>query len=142
MSKKIRFDRFDQLNGSPAVPLIIKGLAELNNAGMLGDQLLVDDDHGAILATAYGHDLSIPVGALAYRDLTWCNNFWVSLVWVDPGYRRQGVYRKMFDQVVLLAKKRGRLKISLGLHKGNAASRAAAESFGLTMKSTNWECRL
>jgi GNAT superfamily N-acetyltransferase len=109
---------------TPALPLLVKGWAELLAVGHAGDGVLVCWDHKAIVA--FSADL--PVGVMSWSDVEWQNQLYVHLAYVEPGFRRRGVHRLMFRALVEKARELKRPVIGGGYVIGNSGSSAVMEA--------------
>lgn len=58
------------------------------------------------------------------------NGFYISRSWVDPDYRRKGLYKKLWNAIVNLAAKEKRSYIQSSISTKNKAMRAAAKKRG------------
>ncbi len=59
--------------------------------------------------------------------------WWIQSVYVDAGYRRKGVYARMYNYLKNLAKKEGIKAIQLYVFNENTAAQKAYESMGMVL---------
>ena len=57
----------------------------------------------------------------------------IQSVYVDQNHRRKGVFRGLYDHVVMLAKQNGVVAIRLYVEKANATAKASYEKHGMTV---------
>jgi ribosomal protein S18 acetylase RimI-like enzyme len=65
----------------------------------------------------------------------WRNGYfwWIQSVYVDPGYRRQGVYRTLYDYVVSGARRAGDVRgIRLYVDRDNTIAKETYHTLGMT----------
>lgn len=89
-----------------------------------------------IVAERQEDDLRRPVGQLmiTFEWSDWRNGkfWWVQSVYVDPGWRRRGVYRSMHDYIVAKAKDDPTVcGIRLYVEQDNQAAQSVYQSVGL-----------
>lgn len=117
-----------QLSGSAAEPLALMLAADLAVRGMLRAQVHAWDDRVTFARTPTGR----VVGLICWRTAKWTRDAFISLGGVDANFRRQGVYRALFQDLVadLHANHPEVEQISSGHHAGNADSAAMHHALG------------
>lgn len=70
------------------------------------------------------------VAAMSYKHEKHMKQTWIFLAYVEPEFRRSGMYHAMFEEVKLRSQKEGMKSIAGGIATNNNAMIAAAESVG------------
>ena len=91
-----------------------------------------------LVATSPGGPDSKIVGGLliTYEWSDWRNGviWWIQSVYVEPGWRRRGIYRRLYEAVKADALERGGVAgIRLYVEQGNSAAHATYESLGMNL---------
>ena len=88
-----------------------------------------------VVADAAGGDAPVVASLLiTYEWSDWRNAtfWWIQSVYVDPGWRRKGVYRAMYDHVLSLARGRGDVcGLRLYVERTNIIARKTYDSLGM-----------
>lgn len=119
---------FDGINFTPALPLALRGVLELIDAGLSDPVLTLDWDAAAIVAFSNGK----PVGVLVWKKLDWRKEAFIQLGYVLPDHRGQGAYRALWHALIDKAVELKLHHIESGTHLDNAAMRAVARALGRT----------
>ena len=101
---------FEQINRTEAYPLALEGHVELLRQGLAEPVESVSWENEALLAKQGSGELA---GVLVFGHQKWNRSFWVQLGFVRPQFRRQGVYRAMWRQLVTIAQAR-KIPVILG----------------------------
>lgn len=120
------FVSYDQTTGTHALPLVLEGYAALQNEGN-GDPAGVPNWNDRVLLILRGVE---PVAVLTYQELGWADAFHISLGYVKPAHRRQGLYRALWEELVRRARGAKRARIQGGVAWTNAEMRSVAEALG------------
>jgi hypothetical protein len=112
----IEIKHYDGPNHTRAVPLIAAAAHELECSGWSSGNLIGSWDHQVILAIS---DSVEAVGVLTWDHQKWSRTIWVTLGYVVPHFRKSGVYRRMWDELILKARELGVPEIQGGTHVGN-----------------------
>ena len=96
--------------------------------------VLQDDTKGRyVVATFDGK----PVGSLMltrdWRDWNCCWYLWIQSVYVLPDYRKNGIYKAMYSEVLDLAKSEGITNVRLYVDKDNINAQAVYKKLGMSV---------
>jgi len=77
---------------------------------------------------------------ITYEWSDWrnCNVWWFQSVYVVPGYRRQGIFRKMYQFIKERAEKLGVAGLRLYVETGNVQAMKTYEALGMTGEHYNF----
>jgi GNAT superfamily N-acetyltransferase len=118
---------YEKITHTPAVPLLVEGSAELfRNFSRSERGTFINWDDNAFVAFYRG----LPVGVLSWSLSEWDKSAVIKLGWVQPGLRRQGVYRKLWEALKSEARQRGLRRIEGATLIENSDMRAVAKAFG------------
>jgi GNAT superfamily N-acetyltransferase len=126
------------LNYTPAACLAARVQAELISTNQSEPVLSVGWDDNAILAVVDGK----AIGIITWIYSEWAKTVSIHLGWVDPEYRRKGVYLQMWKELVQKARDSGAKNIIGTTHMDNHAMRKTAKALGRTELSVNMVYRL
>ena len=77
-----------------------------------------------------------PVGSLMltreWSDWNCCWYWWIQSVYVNPSHRGQGIYRRMYNKVLDLAKAEGVTQIRLYVDKNNSPAQEVYQKVGMS----------
>ena len=77
-----------------------------------------------------------PVGSLMltreWSDWNCCWYLWIQSVYVSPVYRRNGIYKAMYDEVLKLAKSEGISQVRLYVDKDNEKAQTVYQKLGMS----------
>lgn len=116
----------DQINRTPAVELALRANAELIAAGLAEPLNMVSWDNKAIIGFVDG----APVGVITFYHIAYAKQLDIQIGYVLPTSRGQGVYRAMWNALVVKARELNALVIQGNTHLDNAPMRAAAKALG------------
>ena len=103
--------RVQQLGGSPYAGFAVQAHAALLDEGLSDPSMtMVGWDTNAIVARV-GRDEQMAVGIITYSYLNYCARLDIGVGFVVPDFRRRGVYRAMWDEIVLEAQRLKATKI-------------------------------
>jgi GNAT superfamily N-acetyltransferase len=111
----LKIHHLEKLNESKAMPLAVEGWKNLLDRGMTSYSALVHWDHKAF----YAEEDGAVIGLLTYEYSEWTNRACVVLGYVAPEHRKKGVYRALWEALVLLGKEKGWQKITGTTHVKN-----------------------
>ena len=102
-----------------------------------GVEAVFQSENRGFYIVATGTD-DVPVGGLliTYEWSDWRNGviWWIQSVYVDPDWRRRGVYRELYEAVKSDALKRGDVAgIRLYVERDNAAAHSVYEKMGMRL---------
>lgn len=128
-----------QLGASPAEPLASAITAELMAKGQMRSATYSWEDQ-AHAAIWHGQ----VVGLIAWRVQKWNAAAFISLGGVASGFRRQGIYRGLWDALVahLAENEPAVIWIDSGHHIENHESRAMHEAFGRRLDAMSYTYRV
>jgi GNAT superfamily N-acetyltransferase len=118
--------QYDGINNTPAPALIAQAWTEMLTAGTVSNETVSSWDNQALVAF-YGE---APAGLLTYDHVKYRKLVWIQLAWVAPAFRRLGIYRKLWDRVVIEARRLEAVKIQGGTALNNTVMREAARKMG------------
>lgn len=115
------------ISGTEAIPLIAEGWAEIEREGFGDRSLCFDWNAHAFYAVVDGQ----VVGVLVWKTTEYPRNqLWVSLGYVLPAFRKQGIYTRLWESLVCEAKSRGIRSISSATSVNNAVLQKVAAKQG------------
>ena len=79
------------------------------------------------------------VGVLCYEHQETANQFWISLVYVEPTSRKQGVYSALYAELITRAKDAKATRIVGSAHAENKAMQAVMGKFGRRLVTLTYE---
>ena len=119
---------YESLPYTPAIALALEGWHELAQAGHCDPGgIFVAWDHHAIVAF---DKLDHPLGVLTFTKQDWNRTCFVVIGWVLPAHRSRGVYRAMWDKLVVLAQEWKFARIEGTTAIENDKMRAVAKALG------------
>lgn len=131
----IKIEHVKQIGGTSIMAYAIRSHAALLDAG-LGDGYaqLLSWDQEAIVTT----DGDLPVGIIIFMENRGFRAINVYLGWVESSHRGLGIYRRMWDELVRVARTRDGIARIQGVTKvENEAMRAVAKALGRVEESIN-----
>jgi RimJ/RimL family protein N-acetyltransferase len=117
---------YEGINYTPAFPLALKGNFELFTAGFSQPCQTISWDMNAVSAEVDGK----AIGVIVWSKIAHMKEAFVNLGYVLPASRNQGIYRKMWDALVIRAQEEKLDHISGTTHVLNESMRAVARSLG------------
>lgn len=81
-------------------------------------------------------------GIITFMEEKYNKRIWIKLGYVNQDTRAKGVYRAMWDKLVLIGRERDFTSIGGSTHIDNLVMRAVAKSFGRTEISVTLEFKL
>lgn len=117
----------EKLNGCPALKLCVHGWSELIKAGLVPSDSVVLNWDDSVL---WVEDSGQIVGVMTYKVMEWTKCLWVGLSFVNPEYRRQGLYSQMYARAVEIAKEKAMIRVESGIDPQNVAMIQAAKKTG------------
>ena len=114
------------INGTPALRLAIEAEAHLQAHSLIGPYQLTQWNQQALTAWL-GNEI---VGILTYQDEDWRNEFAVILGYVVPHHRNQGIYRALWEALIIRARDAGRPRIIGGTSPHNTTMLSTMEALG------------
>ena len=126
MRDALAISHHDGINHTPAFAIALEGHLALIREGLAPEAQIVSWDDQAILATIDGE----PVGVMLWRKPDHWRDVTLDLGYVRPAFRRLGVYRAMWDALVVCAQDCGARRITSVTSVDNADMRAVAVKLG------------
>jgi hypothetical protein len=128
--------RVPQLGGTPFAGFAVQVNAALLDEGFADPFVsMVGWDTAAVVALS-GRDLT-PAGIITYADSKWRKCFDVGMGYVLPDWRRRGIYRAMWDELVLAAQEQKVARIYGAIMVSNAPMLKVAVALGRRVESHN-----
>lgn len=121
----------DRLNFTPALTLALRGSLELLESGLYPHRITIYGQENVIWIG--GINRSDPARGCIVFDVDGEDVFkrlWVLLSYVDPTFRRRGIFKQMWEALEVRARELGVRRISGGVAIENGAMQAAALSVG------------
>ncbi len=126
--------RVPQLGGTPFLGLAVQVHAALLEEGFADPEApMVSWDTSAVVALS-GHELT-SAGIITYVEMKWRNCFDIGMGYVLPDWRRRGIYRHMWDELVLVAQDKNVCKIYGAIKITNAPMLKVAIALGRRVES-------
>lgn len=138
MIMEIDIVHYNGINYTPIVTLIAK--AQLN--------LLLDGMSEPLISIFWDDDLiaafveNKPVGFISYKYSEYIKTVNIHIGWVEPEYRRTGIYRQMWDELVIKSRDLKAKHIMSTTHLKNHQMRATAKKLGRNEISINLSYKL
>lgn len=125
----IKVEHYKRINGSPATAFVVRGYAKIVDT--LPDISCIElSGKNEVIFARSGKDYIGFISFAEYEDYAW-----VYASYVDPKFRKQGIYTKMYKRLRTLARKRGYRSIESGIAPKNKAMLKAAVSMGREVHS-------
>lgn len=120
---------YAKIVNTPAMPFLARAWTALLDADLITSPgyCYVAWDHAAILA--FDGDGNI-IGTISYTHEVWASRLTVIIGYVAPAWRAHGVYRRLWQELVIIAQDKKCARIEGGTMAKNKVMRAVAESFG------------
>jgi hypothetical protein len=111
------FEHYVGINHTPALILGMKGWLEIYEAGLAQCVLPFSWDNNAVMCTDNGHE----VGVIVWSEQKWCKSAYIIMGYVKPEFRRIGIYKLMWNNLVEHIKKNhpDLIKLEGGTHPKN-----------------------
>ncbi len=123
----------------PAIPLALGGLLSLIEAG-LTEESSTGLGYESLLVVAL--DGLQVVGVLLYAVQEYRLSLTVEYGFVHPDYRRQGIYRRLWEEIKLIAAET-KIKKVIGItHVNNRSMQTVMEHLGRTVSYLTYEYRM
>jgi RimJ/RimL family protein N-acetyltransferase len=131
----IDITHYHGFNNTPAAIIAVKVQLELLESGFSAPLISLFYEDQIILATI--KPSTEPVGVMIWKHYEWIKTVQIHLSYVTSGFRRRGVYRRMWDELLIKARETNAKIIESTIHIDNHAMRAVAKSLGHTERSIN-----
>jgi GNAT superfamily N-acetyltransferase len=122
-------ERYDNINFTPAAPLLFRAQHELMEAGFMRPCIMVFWDDNALVA--FNID-KLPIGVISFVHEKWLRQISIRLGYVLPEWRRQGVYRTLWNSLVDVAKSLDVKEIQGNTHVDNTPMNETMKALGRT----------
>jgi GNAT superfamily N-acetyltransferase len=122
----IEFQEFERINNTPAIALIARAWSELLEAGLAAPELVGHWQQKAIVGNFDGEAIAL----ITWEPVEYKNCIWLQMGYVDPSYRRRGIYVQMWERLVAKARELKIPQIESGIHVRNEAALALSDSLG------------
>jgi GNAT superfamily N-acetyltransferase len=117
---------YEQINFTPAIPIAVRGQHELLEAGLSEPVALFHWENRAIVAF-HGQT---PVGVIIWDLAAHRKEANIIIGYVVPEYRRAGIYKRLYAQLIKVAKEKGCNHIRGYTSVRNTALRSFAKTAG------------
>ena len=95
--------------------------------------VLQDDNKGRyILAFIDGKPVASLMITREWSDWNCCWYLWIQSVYVSPDYRKKGIYKAMYEEVLRLAKSEGVSQVRLYVDKDNKKAQTVYQKAGMS----------
>lgn len=122
----ITIKTFDGINHTPAVELLARAQYELIRDRLVFPNVLMFWDDQAIV----GFLEDQPVGVISFSNTSWTRTVDIKLGYVIPEHRKLGVYRAMWEALVVKAQELKASQIVSTTHINNAPMLATSDALG------------
>jgi GNAT superfamily N-acetyltransferase len=116
----------ERVTDGAALPLLIKGCAELARRGLLSHDLPYHFQDKAVCAYSGAE----PVGVISWRPTDGGAELWILVGYVLPQFRRRGIYRQLWEALVQHARTIGAVRIGSATNLANEEMRAFLRATG------------
>ena len=115
------------IGSSQAWPLVVRGMAELMEAGYSDDRggFSVGWDYQVVYAVKAG----TAVACIAYVKQDWANQYYIGLSWTEPSMRGFGLHTALWSDLVKRATADGVARILGSIHVNNEPMLMTAHHF-------------
>lgn len=140
MKTRFKTSGASRADEAPCVALIHEGVNEIVQEGVAtghGLDFQVRQDDAVVFAQA---DTGEMIGVICYRKV--CGQAHVSLVYVEPSSRRQGVFAAMWQELRSRVSASGMTELRVAFHIQNQAAVAVATKLRLEPLSVTYSLRV
>lgn len=123
---------FKQLNNTPALALAMRAWADVEERGLGDGSMTVYSNLNAMVGYAQNGRDMLPVGVITFEHQEHAGKIWIYSGFVLPEFRGRGIYRAMWNELVLKAMDLKAAKIEGATHMRNASMRAVAKKLERT----------
>ena len=97
------------------------------------EAVLQDEDKGRyVLAVIDGKPIASLMLTREWSDWNCCWYLWIQSVYVSPDYRKNGIYKAMYEEVMRLAKSEGISQVRLYVDKDNKKAQTVYQKVGMS----------
>ena len=97
------------------------------------ESVLQDDNKGRyVLAFIDGKPVASLMITREWSDWNCCWYLWIQSVYVSPDYRKNGIYKAMYEEVLRLAKSEGVSQVRLYVDKDNKKAQTVYQKVGMS----------
>ena len=97
------------------------------------ESVLQDDTKGRyVLAVIDGKPVASLMLTREWSDWNCCWYLWIQSVYVSPDYRKNGIYKAMYEEVMRLAKSEGISQVRLYVDKDNKKAQTVYQKVGMS----------
>lgn len=97
----ITIEKYDQINGTDVIHNVMNIISVYETEGVYSTQIFINWDDKVIVAK-YNNEI---VGAIVYVEIKWQKLINVTYGFVYNRFRKKGIYRKMWNELVGIAEK-------------------------------------
>ena len=97
------------------------------------ESVLLDDTKGRyVLAVIDGKPVASLMLTREWSDWNCCWYLWIQSVYVSPDYRKKGIFKAMYEEVLKLAKSEGVSQVRLYVDKDNKKAQTVYQKAGMS----------
>ena len=125
-----------QLGGTPYLGFAVQAHAALLDEGLADPTTAMVGWGTSAMVAHVGRDM-LACGIITFNHAEWDNRFDIGVGYVMPDYRRRGIYRLMWDELVLEAQRLKVARIYSAVKISNASMMKVATALGRHAESFN-----
>jgi GNAT superfamily N-acetyltransferase len=134
-----RIEQYNGLNRTPAALLAAEGHLELLRLGFADTMVYNYWDDEALVAFDADSQMTPPLGVITFQHTKHYRQIDLKIGYVREPFRRMGVYRKLWEQLVGLAVERKAVLIRSGVHIDNVTMQNVALSQGRMIRGYTFD---
>jgi len=123
---------YSQLNNTPALTLALCAWLDIEGRGLGDGTMSVFSSSNALVGFAENGRDRVPAGVITFQHIPEGDKVWIYQGYVLPEYRGRGIYRAMWNELVLKSLELKVSKIEGATHVRNKAMRDVARKLGRT----------
>lgn len=124
----IKLTHFKGIVGTPALPILVRGWADILEAGHVSVHTWPLNHTGECFLAV--DSVAGPVGVIGFEHTEWAKEICVTLGYVLHAHRHSGIYNQLWAALVKHAHKAGALRITGGANTRNLPMLATAKQQG------------
>lgn len=126
MLDKPKIDHYIGVGNTPANIYALKAYCELIEIGWADNTPSLNWEDNAITASLDG----AVVGVIIWAKQPWSKSFIIKMGYVSPGFRKNGIYKMLWQEAIKKAKEEKMVEILGATHIDNETMRSVAKSQG------------
>lgn len=128
---------YEQINNTPAIPILIDANKFLLDNRLAEPLTLINWDQSAFVAFANRTEEAETIGVLSFEKSKWQKRIYIAIGYVDPKWRKSGIYNQLWQKLVEYAQKEEFKQIASVTHVNNTLMREVASRQGRKEISIN-----